>query len=249
MIRVGICDDMPEETIRQKGMVERIGKRSGMNMEILIFEEGEELLQEIQSHGHIDILLLDIEMGGINGIETARIIRESDFQTVLIFISAYDQYCKEMISVQPFAFLDKPVKEEELERVLKRVIDIKFAECERFLFFSQKHRYSIPLHQILYFESKGRQICIYCEKEKYLFYGKLNAVEKEIEKSNMKFARIHVSYFINLNHIKEWNYDSVIMDDNMEIPVSKKYRKAMKQHYMEMLGNKNEKEWPGIFFC
>ena len=123
MIRVGICDDMLEETIRQKGMVERFGKRFGVNVEILIFEEGEELLQEIQTYGHIDILLLDIEMGGINGIETARIIRETDFQTVLIFISAYDQYCKEMISVQPFAFLDKPVKEKELEIVLKKVME------------------------------------------------------------------------------------------------------------------------------
>lgn len=249
MIRVGICDDMLEETIRQKGMVERFGKRFGVNVEILIFEEGEELLQEIQTYGHIDILLLDIEMGGINGIETARIIRETDFQTVLIFISAYDQYCKEMISVQPFAFLDKPVKEKELEIVLKKVMEVKFAECERFLFSSQKHRYSMPLYQILYFESTVRQICVYCEKERYLFYGKLNTVEKEVGKSRIKFARIHVSYYINLNHIKEWNYDSVIMDDNMEIPVSKKYRKMMKQYYMGILGKRDEKEWTGIFFC
>lgn len=107
----------------------------------------------------------------------------------------------------------------------------------------------MPLYQILYFESTGRQICVYCEKERYLFYGKLNTVEKEVGKSRIKFARIHVSYYINLNHIKEWNYDSVIMDDNMEIPVSKKYRKMMKQYYMGILGKRDEKEWTGIFFC
>lgn len=66
--------------------------------------------------GNMDIILLDIEMGGINGVETARRIREKDNRAILFFISYYEQYCKEIINVQPFRFIDKPVSEEELDR-------------------------------------------------------------------------------------------------------------------------------------
>lgn len=187
-------------------------------------------------YGHIDILFLDIEMEGKSGIETAEIIRETDFDTLLIFVSAYDQYCKEMIEVQPFAFVDKPVTESIIEGALRKAMRVLPAKYERFRFSCQKHRYSIPLNRIMYFESMGRKICIHCTDEEYYFYGKLNAVEKEINMLQTKFARIQISYFVNLNFIKEWNYDSVIMDNGTEIPVSKKYRKIMKQHYIALLG-------------
>ena len=235
MIKIGICDDMAEEVRKQKAMVERIAERLGENMEVHVFEEGEELLQDIQTYGHMDILFLDIEMEGKSGLDIARSIRETDFQTILIFISAYDQYCKSLIEVQPFAFLDKPVTEYDLEEILKKVLRVRFAEHERFLFSYQKHRYSIPMHKTMYLESIGRKISIHCIEEHYQFNGKLNEVESEISKARIRFARIQVSYYVNLNYIKEWNYDSIKMDDGTEISISRKYRKAMKQFYMGML--------------
>ena len=60
-------------------------------------------------------------------------------------------------------------------------------------------------------------------------------MESEISKARIRFARIQVSYYVNLNYIKEWNYDSIKMDDGTEISISRKYRKAMKQFYMGML--------------
>ena len=235
MIRIGICDDIVEDIRKQKAMIEGIAKRHGINVDICVYEEGEELLQDIQMYGHMDILFLDIEMEGKNGIETARIIRETDYQTILIFISAYDKYCKKLIEVQPFAFLDKPVSESDLEDVFEKALRIRSAENERFLFSFNKHRYSISLHKILYFESIGRKILIHGLEEDYEFYGKLNEVEKRICICKIIFARVQISYYVNLNHIKGWDYDRIIMDNGTEIPVSKRYRKTMSQYYMEML--------------
>ena len=64
---------------------------------------------EIELSGQFDIILLDIELGGMNGIETARQIRESDVNCNIIFITSFEQYSKEAISVHPFAFVDKPI--------------------------------------------------------------------------------------------------------------------------------------------
>lgn len=235
MMRIGICDDLPAEVLKQSAMVRKIMVKSGLNAEIYGFGNGEELLHEIQTSGSMDLLLMDIEMDGQNGIETARVIRETDFHTILIFISAYDQYCKEAIEVQPFAFLDKPVTERKLEEVLKKAVRRIHTENERFLFYSGKRRFSLPLYEIMYFESSRRQIRIQCLKNCYFFYGKLNAVEKEMNKYHVKFARVQVSYLVNPNYVKEWNYDRIVMDDGLEISISRKYRKTMKEWYLRIL--------------
>lgn len=124
MIRIGICDDVIEQLQLQEEILRNITHQLCLNAEVGIFQSGEDLLCEIEQKGSMDIIMLDIEMGGINGVETARMIREKDSRVILIFISFYDQYCKEMISVQPFAFIDKPVSEKQLEPVMKRALKV-----------------------------------------------------------------------------------------------------------------------------
>ena len=119
MIRIGICDDLVEELQIQEKMVKSIVYSLGLNVEIKCFQSGEDLLWEIEQKGNMDIILLDVEMGGINGVETARQLRKKDNRVILFFISYHDQYCKEIIKVQPFGFIDKPVSEVKLESALK----------------------------------------------------------------------------------------------------------------------------------
>ena len=90
LIRIGICDDIVEDIRKQKAMIEGIAKRHGINVDICVYEEGEELLQDIQMYGHMDILFLDIEMEGKNGIETARIIRETDYPVSYTHLRAHE---------------------------------------------------------------------------------------------------------------------------------------------------------------
>ena len=78
MIRIGICDDLVEQLQIQEEMVRNIVCRFGLNTEIKCFQSGEDLLWEMEQKGNMDIILLDIEMGGINGVETARRIREKE---------------------------------------------------------------------------------------------------------------------------------------------------------------------------
>lgn len=82
MIRIGICDDLVEQLQIQEEMVRNIVCRLGLNTEIKCFQSGEDLLWEMEQKGNMDIILLDIEMGGINGVETARRIREKDNRAI-----------------------------------------------------------------------------------------------------------------------------------------------------------------------
>ena len=123
MLRVAICEDVLSELQKQTQIIQSIMARLSKNVKFFCFRSGEELLMETDTTGNMDIVFLDVEMLGISGIETARILRERDSRVILIFVSCHNQYCKEMIEVQPYAFIDKPVSEEKLEKILKRVFE------------------------------------------------------------------------------------------------------------------------------
>ena len=247
MLRVAICEDVLSELQMQKQIIHSIMLRLSKNIKIFCFQSGEELIMEIDATGNMDIILLDVEMSGISGIETARIIRERDVRAILIFVSCHNQYCKEMIGVQPYAFIDKPVSEEKLEKILRRVLETHLNFNDGYCFSYHKKQYNIPLAQIRFFQSDKRIIRINTMQTKlpvqeYLFYGKLEEVERSILETNVKFLRIRKSLLVNSKFIKEYSADKVILDDGLEVEISKKYKDNVRRHYVAMLRDKRW-EW------
>lgn len=150
---------------------------------------------EIELSGQFDIILLDIELGGMNGIETARQIRESDVNCNIIFITSFEQYSKEAISVHPFAFVDKPITYAQMEKLISDVYE-KLQIDDKFAFKSNKTYYNISLNKIMYFMSEKRITNVYCIDKICTFYGKMNDVEINLRKKQVDFWRIHHSFWL-----------------------------------------------------
>lgn len=247
MIRIGICEDVLEELQRQGKMVRTIMGDLSKNVDLYCFQSGEDLLFEIDTTGNMDIIFLDIEMRGMNGVETARAVRNRDTRVVLIFVSCHDQYCKEIIEVQPFAFIDKPMKKKRLEKVLKYVLETRFFLSEDYSFTYHKRQYKIPLTHIRYFQSDKRIIrldTLYKDRyvEEYMFYGKLEEVEKAVNETNAKFLRIRKSFLVNQQFIIRYSANQVVLDNGMEVEISKNYKDAVKQRYAAFLRDKTKNE-------
>lgn len=245
MLRIGICEDVPEELQKHKEMVQSIMTKSSKNIELFGFQSGEELLCEIETTGNMNIVLLDIEMLGMNGIETAKLLREKDTRAVLIFVSSYDQYCKEMIEVQPFAFIDKPVAEEKLENIIRYALETRFQFQESYHFSYHKMQYNISLADIRYFQSDKRMIYVDTVQKsavgaEYCFYGKLEEVEKSVNEMSRKFLRIRKSFLVNTEFITEYAADKVILDNGTVIEISRNYKDNVRRHYISIL---REKSW------
>lgn len=87
----------------------------------------------------------------------------------------------------------------------------------------------------------------------YLFYGKLEEVERNLRKANVKFLRIRKSLLVNTRFIKEYSADRVVLDNGREVEISKNYRDHVRQHYISMLrgedGNDACSGYCGDFFC
>lgn len=235
MIRIGICDDLVEELQIQEKMVKSIVYSLGLNVEIKCFQSGEDLLWEIEQKGNMDIILLDVEMGGINGVETARQLRKKDNRVILFFISYHDQYCKEIIHVQPFGFIDKPVSEVKLESALKEAFKAMSQKEEIFEYTYKKVPYKILVSKIRYFESDKREVNLYSTDGVYSFYKKLDEVEAQLEQMNIKFLRISKSYLVNMNYVKEFRFEKVVMDDSKEFKIGPKYKDKVRKSYIELM--------------
>lgn len=220
MIKIAICDD---ELDLAHSLENAICQMSFNNIETEVFTSGIELFNHYQADGGYNIVLLDIEMPLVNGIETALKLRELDANVVLIFITAYKEYVYQVFETLPFRFLEKPVSTEKILGTIKDAIS--YVEDMKSFFFFKKGTtsYQIPSKDILYFEAANRKIKIYTNEREDIFYGKF---QKLMEKLNENyFLQIHNSFIVNLEYVVSFNEREVGLSDGTSLPISLKYRK------------------------
>ena len=206
-------------------------------MEVDVFFGGAGLWEQIQQTGAYDLIYLDIEMKDMDGITVARKIRGKDPYTILIFVSAYDSYFRQLFEVEPFRFLDKPLDEKIFREYFLLAYKRISSQNERFAFRFEKRIYQLPLREIVYFESNLRLIYIHGKDREYRFYGKLNQVQEQMEKMSRYFIRIQRSYLVNYYHILSMNGREVELITGEKLPVSKEYKDRALSRYLELLGD------------
>ena len=126
MLRIGICDDSADARVALRAALERAleRRRSGADTSFFEFSSGEGLLRWLGSHaGELDLVFLDIEMGELNGMETARRLREADEGLLLVFVTGYTDYVFDGYSVGALGYLMKPPKPDQLDSVLDRAAE------------------------------------------------------------------------------------------------------------------------------
>ena len=109
MFQIAICDDNAPTTSEMEQLLNIIGQKDNISLNIDIFFDGLSLCRVIESGQIYDLIYLDIEMEKVDGIQTAHLIRKYRLPTLIIYISAYDNYFKQLFEVEPFRFLSKPI--------------------------------------------------------------------------------------------------------------------------------------------
>ena len=222
MLRIGICDDQMEARDALRFQIEKV-IREGAEQIVYEFSTGESAVRWLEKHpGEIDLLFLDVEMKGINGMEAAGQIREFDKEICIVFVTGYTDYVFDGYKVDALDYVIKPAGAERISEVLGRVREKIFDNRkENFVFKNPEGTYRISLDGISYFFSDKRKVNVVLngkdEKEAYSFYGKLDEVEKQLSGA---FVRIHQRYLVNPGHVAHIGGDSVILDGR-ELPMSR----------------------------
>ena len=223
MLRIGICDDESDARDALRIQLEKL-MIEGSEEIVYEFSSGAGAVSWLGSHpGEIDLLFLDVEMKGLNGMEAAGKIRTFDTQLIIVFVTGYADYVFDGYQVDALDYLIKPVTEEKLRRLLFRVRAKSAQEESRtFTLKNADGTWRIRLADILYFYSDKRRVILVSARGQYPFYARLDEIEKKLSPD---FVRIHQRYLVNPSHIDYLGSDSVMIRDT-ELPCSRRYRET-----------------------
>ena len=202
------------------------------NISVDIFYSGDALISDIGEGNLYDLIFLDIELGGkINGVEIGHIIRDEmdDYITQIVYISSKNNYDRQLFDVQPLHFLQKPIDVSKLLNDIKLAIKISGKENKIFEFKNLRNTVKVPYKDILYFESKGREISLVSCKMQYTFYDNIQELSKVLPNF---FVYPHRSYLVNYGLIACFKFEELIMSNGDIIPISRNKRKEIRNVQM-----------------
>lgn len=237
-IRIALCDDEPEVCAGVEALLQKILTEAGHEYLIDIFSTGGEICRKI-TKGAYDLLFLDIEMPDKNGVEVGSFIRETlqDEIIQIAYISAKEGYAMELFDYRPLNFLIKPIDEEKLKKVIRKYLVIFDQENDSFRYKKGYDYYSLPLSDVLYLEGRGRKVTVVTGDGTDEFYDSMERIYSSIKKH--RFLFIHKSIIVNYKYIKRINYESVLMADGRELPISQSRRKEIRKRYLEIWRGEN----------
>ena len=220
MLRIGICDDVYDARLVLRSALARALEARHIQGQFFEFSSGEGLLGWLEHHaGELDLVFLDMEMGELDGMETARRLRAADAGLQLVFVTGYADHVFDGYSVGALGYLLKPPTAEQLEAVLDRAQAALVRDLDRaYICRSGDIRYRIPIANILYFVSDRRQVTCVTEGRDYTFYGKLDGVAEEVGDG---FVRIHQRYLVRSGAVDRIEGSEVVLRDGQRLPVSR----------------------------
>lgn len=238
MIRIAVCDDDKKTITTMEERLLELSEKGNIKVRIETYSDGAFLLADIRKGVEFDLLYLDIEMEQLDGLSLAREFRKDHPNAVLIYISNHESYLKELFEVDTFRFLSKPINTEKFEAYFRNAVEkIQLQQEEIFFSYSYDRQFfKVLLSDIVYFESQKRSIRLYKKDgTEGSFYGKLNEVEKQLKEATVPFLRIHQSYLVNYNYIKQFGNTELELSNGKQLPISEDRRKTAEQKYGELL--------------
>lgn len=216
--RIGICDDDPTAAQGLRDMVADWAKDTGIPCDIRLFPSAEAFLFAYADEKSYDILLLDVEMSGMDGISLARHLRCDNCRAQIIFISSHFEFVGDGYEVDALHYLTKPVAAQKLHTVLTRAAKRLATEPPSLLISCEGEMRKIYESDILYAESFLHDLVIHTKDGEYRTKGNISAFA---ERLGAEFYRSHRSYLVNLRSIVRIGRKSVTLENGTEIPIAR----------------------------
>ena len=213
--KIAICDDSDADRQYISDLVSDWGVNSGHTLQISVFASAESFLFHYAEKNDYDILLLDIEMGAMDGVTMAKKLRRDNDTIQIVFITGYSDYILEGYEVAALHYLMKPVGEDRLFAVLDRAAE-KLSKNEKVLNFEVGgEMVRIPVYQIRYADVFGNYVTIHASEDLTVKMT-LGELEKELDD---RFFRVSRSVIVNLTQISRVTRTEIKLNDGAAIPL------------------------------
>lgn len=224
-MRIAICDDQQMFVDRLKNLI------TDEEAEIYIFNTGDELLK---SDINFDIVLLDIEMPGIDGLGTAAELYKRNRKTLLLFITSHREYLTKGYEFRAFRYVLKSEPDEFVRQNIQDAIE-EYRNYDFYITVNYKGTVAKVLStQIIYIESLGHTITIHTENKDYIGQNKFKDICNLLAQHG--FVQCHKSYMVNMRCIESIEKNSCInITNGTKIPIGRKYNADTINLYLEFM--------------
>ena len=210
MNRIAIVEDEAEARASLRDNLVRYAKAHEREIQTEEFNGAIEFLEKYK--GNFDLLLIDINMPNMSGMEMAQKLREIDRQVLIIFETSMQQYALQGYTVSAFDFILKPISYERLSACLDRAFSlIDKRESKQIVIKAAGAITCVDASEIMFVEIVHHRIIFHTLHGKYNCYGSLLDVEKQLPPG--EFARANMSYIVNLRYAKKIRNGEVIIGD------------------------------------
>ena len=217
-LKIAICDDEQNQTEYLSGVVSAWANKNRHVVELKTYSSAKSFLFDYSEEKDFDILLLDIEMPGMTGVELAKTVRKENSTVQIIFITGYYEYFSDGFDVSALHYLIKPADERKLLPVLDRAVSNLNYRQRSVLLTSPDDDVKVSLADICYVESENVHVAVHTVSG---VYRSRISLAKFAEQLDETFIKVHRSYIVGLKYVKKISRTDITMLNGDLVPISR----------------------------
>lgn len=230
MIRMAICDDEPYFLEQLEAQATCFFKTAHTDVHICCFLSAEALLC---AAAHFDIIIMDIKMAGLNGMEATQRLRAKGERCQVIFVTSCKDYVFQAFDVNAVHYLLKPVSEQNLHRALEKALSCcEQTDIQTITITKGVCVQKIAQRDILYCEAVDHKIYICTQSARHDYYGQLHSLQKLLDD---RFFRCHRSYLVNMQYVSGKQGDCAVMTNGDKVLVSRRQQQQFSQRLLSSI--------------
>ena len=233
-MRIAVCDDSSLDRELFVALLHHYFVSKPISNEIIQYENGVDLLHDVEDDMWFDIVFLDIYMNDLLGIDVAHKLRSLGYRGHIIFLTATADFAVDSYEVEALGYLLKPQSFEKLSQVMDRAI--RAMTTNTYLVKNHSKIIRVPYHEILYAESMNSKCIMHCcNDQSYVIYKRLTTIEHEL--NDKRFLRCHQSYLVNMDHIHQVDSQFTLVTGDT-VAIRQRDLKSIRQavlHYLDKM--------------
>ena len=238
MLKIYICDD-EQLWIEKARSIIADHFNNKQEIELDFFDDAESLLNVlINKKEYADIVILDIDMPGLNGFETAKVIKDNYPDVLLLFYTSHEQYVFEAFQFQPFRYIRKALAEQEMQLALTAAEQVLSKRNDKSVILkTNDESCKVEVKNIVYFEVEKRRCNVYLNDGKVLNVRKtIKELFAEIDSPD--FIMLHSGATVNVKYIKTYSTYDVTLENGTRLIVSRSHMKDVKNSILKYWGDR-----------
>ena len=218
LIKIAIVEDQTGDACFVEKLIHAWADRRGVSVNIHFFPSAEQFLFSYAVEKGWDILLLDIEMGAMDGVSLGKKIRQNNETVQIVFTTGFAEYISEGYEVSALHYLMKPVKQEKLFAVMDRAVAAMHKAERAILLPVNGEMLRLPIGTVQYVEAFAHTVSVVTSEETIQVKISISEMEKML---GDHFVRCHRSYLVGLKYISRISKTDVVLDTGKTLPLSR----------------------------